>query len=323
MEFICHIICYLLAFSAVSCKDGSYVRFDPFVEDTCKVVFHFESRRISVDYQGTKEAKTCLTKYRVISQDRDTTYLYNDNFGSDFDEDIVFGYYTMNLKRLNRRLKNGIADMTHNDVIDHYIYGTYKEDAMVYYNQHSRKIGKDSPFNICFTLIPHKASPKTRDRLIALSDTLKNADFIKKNSIRLVSSEYVAKCRKRMIDCLDYRFDFAESIYILELCFEDHFYWASVYSPDNNVSQPWYFLGKTGKMVRSHRYKDYSSQKIKEILFSDKKSRHGIEQGGYSNYFRILLFTKNDKGVFDISYYEKTKKSEDMFIPQQKQVINL
>ncbi len=313
----------LLLINPIVQNDTSYVRFDPFVEDTCKVVFHFEPRRISVDYQGTKEAKTCLTKYRVISQDRDTTYLYNDNFGSDFDEDIVFGYYTMNLKRLNRRLKNGICDMTHNDVLDHYIYGTYKEDAMIYYNQHSKREQKADPFSVSFTLIPRKASLKTRERLNALSDALTNEDFIKKNGIHQLSSKYAAKCRKRMIDYLDYRFDSAESIYILETCDDGRLYWASIYSPDKNVSQPWYILEKSGNMVHSFMYKDYSCQKIKEIIFSDKKSRLRIEPGGLDNFLRILLFTKNSQGEFDINYYEKTEKKMDMFIPQQKQVINL
>ena len=45
--------------------------------------------------------------------------------------------------------------------------------------------------------------------------------------------------------------------------------------------------------------------------------------GTISDDAAVLIDNSGYKGVFDISYYEKTKKSEDMFIPQQKQVINL
>lgn len=304
----------LLAFNTIICKEDtlSYVCYDAYVEDTCRVSFLFEPKRLLKEGDGhTEDERVCLTQFKIDSNQRDTTYSNRDN--RHYHYEIVFGYYSLYLGKNGSEEATSIKDMNDYDLLDNYLYYSYKDDAMLYYS-----LNEDtSPRLILFTLVPRKATSQTIEILTALSDSLCDTLFVKTNHLDYISSRFGAESRKRLLASMDYRFEYADSIFFLEVLDERIMYWAYIYSPDISVYQPWLIEKHSGKMITRHLFEVHSCHKMQEVIYSEKKSLIDKEYGHWSNLFTFLLFTKNNQGQFEVARYEKTKKTVLLFLPKR------
>lgn len=301
----------LLTFNTITYRVDtlSYVCYDSFVQDTCRVCFLFEPKQLFNELDEYESI--CLTQFKIDSIQRDTTYSNHENRNYHYEK--VFGYYSLYLSKKGSEEAISINDMNDYDVFDNYVYYSYKDDAMLYYS-----LNEDiSPCLIIFTLVPKKVASEMIESLTALSDSLCDPVFVRTKHLDHISSPFGAESRNKMIASMDYRFEYADSIFIMEVIDERIMYWAYIYSPDISVYQPWLIHKHSGKMVTRHLFEDHSCHKMQEVIYSEKKNRSDKEYGYLTNFFNFLLFTKNSQGQFEVARYEKTQKTVLNFLPKR------
>lgn len=296
--------------------DSTYIQYDSYVKEFCEVSFRFEPKQIINTNQSVKSI--CLTQFGVKTHKRDTIYIcYEGEFSPFYEKNNDYNIYHLGALFHDVPILYWSDDMYQ----DGYLFKTFLSLAMQYYKVIANT-EKEMSHTIRFAVFPKKIKHSTRKSLYLVSDSLSHEGFVKKHRLDLVSSKFETESRKRVISCLDYRFERADSVFFLELCDKDIFYWSYVYSPDIDIIQPWYILKKTGKLIKRHMFKGCNSEMIRDVILSQKSALNKEEHGGFSNFFNVLLIVKNKDGQYKVEYYKKTKKNIGLFL-DNRGVINL